>query len=63
MREIVHMQAGQCGNQIGAKVSCLSLTLRKNFKSLAGKAEDIQLQFRFCLKELRLSLSLRLGLR
>jgi len=21
MREIVHMQAGQCGNQIGAKVS------------------------------------------
>ena len=23
MREIVHMQAGQCGNQIGAKVSHL----------------------------------------
>lgn len=23
MREIVHMQAGQCGNQIGAKVSNL----------------------------------------
>lgn len=23
MREIVHMQAGQCGNQIGAKVSFL----------------------------------------
>lgn len=22
MREIVHVQAGQCGNQIGAKVSC-----------------------------------------
>jgi len=22
MREIVHLQAGQCGNQIGAKVSC-----------------------------------------
>lgn len=21
MREIVHLQAGQCGNQIGAKVS------------------------------------------
>ena len=26
MREIVHLQAGQCGNQIGAKVS-LTLTL------------------------------------
>ena len=25
MREIVHMQAGQCGNQIGAKVSHLFL--------------------------------------
>lgn len=23
MREIVHLQAGQCGNQIGAKVSCI----------------------------------------
>ena len=22
MREIVHLQAGQCGNQIGAKVGC-----------------------------------------
>lgn len=22
MREIVHIQAGQCGNQIGAKVRC-----------------------------------------
>ena len=25
MREIVHIQAGQCGNQIGAKVSSLSM--------------------------------------
>lgn len=24
MREIVHIQAGQCGNQIGAKVSFIS---------------------------------------
>lgn len=24
MREIVHIQAGQCGNQIGAKVNILS---------------------------------------
>lgn len=22
MREIVHLQAGQCGNQIGSKVNC-----------------------------------------
>lgn len=27
MREIVHIQAGQCGNQIGAKVSILNLFL------------------------------------
>lgn len=26
MREIVHMQAGQCGNQIGAKVIWFSLS-------------------------------------
>lgn len=26
MREIVHLQAGQCGNQIGAKVSNTSIT-------------------------------------
>lgn len=32
MREIVHMQAGQCGNQIGAKVStCL---LKTDFEDL-----------------------------
>lgn len=28
MREIVHIQAGQCGNQIGAKVSSCFLTFR-----------------------------------
>ena len=27
MREIVHLQAGQCGNQIGAKVSILLNTI------------------------------------
>ena len=27
MREIVHLQAGQCGNQIGAKVGCFTNTL------------------------------------
>lgn len=26
MREIVHIQAGQCGNQIGAKVGTSKLT-------------------------------------
>lgn len=34
MREIVHMQAGQCGNQIGAKVSdefCLLKVSRSQF--------------------------------
>ena len=25
MREIVHLQAGQCGNQIGSKVSILNV--------------------------------------
>jgi hypothetical protein len=29
MREIVHIQAGQCGNQIGAKVSTLALILHE----------------------------------
>ena len=27
MREIVHIQAGQCGNQIGAKVTKIDLVL------------------------------------
>lgn len=32
MREIVHLQAGQCGNQIGAKVSnVLGVFLTKEF--------------------------------
>ena len=26
MREIVHLQAGQCGNQIGSKVNCTHIT-------------------------------------
>jgi len=29
MREIVHLQAGQCGNQIGGKVSSPSLLIMK----------------------------------
>ena len=35
MREIVHMQAGQCGNQIGAKVSAVN----------TGKAEQLEAIF------------------
>ena len=27
MREIVHIQAGQCGNQIGAKVRLINVRL------------------------------------
>ncbi len=30
MREIVHIQAGQCGNQIGAKVSFHLFILKYN---------------------------------
>lgn len=37
MREIVHLQAGQCGNQIGAKVgfACLVFYLLLNLKYVA----------------------------
>lgn len=31
MREIVHIQAGQCGNQIGAKVSYIHTLLQRYF--------------------------------
>jgi hypothetical protein len=35
MREIVHLQAGQCGNQIGAKVSVgKSLFAKKEYRCL-----------------------------
>jgi len=30
MREIVHIQAGQCGNQIGAKVQNILYNFKKN---------------------------------
>ena len=30
MREIVHIQAGQCGNQIGSKV-CSSFYIQRSF--------------------------------
>lgn len=42
MREIVHLQAGQCGNQIGAKVSAyffLILYYRTMFSSELQQAD------------------------
>ena len=33
MREIVHMQAGQCGNQIGAKVRDIKLQITRFISS------------------------------
>lgn len=45
MREIVHLQAGQCGNQIGAKVglyhfSCLQFSRHNDLvKSTTKKSE------------------------
>ena len=34
MREIVHLQAGQCGNQIGAKVIITKIILNKTLLSV-----------------------------
>ena len=34
MREIVHIQAGQCGNQIGAKVSVDPFSLTVKYEHL-----------------------------
>jgi len=34
MREIVHIQAGQCGNQIGAKVSMVKGAVAVNLKRI-----------------------------
>lgn len=38
MREIVHLQAGQCGNQIGAKVGKCSDLLFANNVLAKGRA-------------------------
>ena len=38
MREIVHLQAGQCGNQIGAKVSLESAMLKLKFSKKLTKS-------------------------
>ena len=37
MGEIVHIQAGQCGNQIGAKVRRLNLTSYRNNPNIINK--------------------------
>ena len=41
MREIVHIQAGQCGNQIGAKVSYSFVSQTSNFERGAYIAAGI----------------------
>ena len=40
MREIVHMQAGQCGNQIGAKVRALERTLKARWPMIGLEARS-----------------------
>jgi hypothetical protein len=52
MREIVHLQAGQCGNQIGAKVSlgpfkCFN-TPREGIRFSAGDAGHFNLFCEIC---------------
>jgi len=34
MREIVHLQAGQCGNQIGGKVALQNFPVMKEFSAV-----------------------------
>lgn len=43
MREIVHLQAGQCGNQIGSKVlmSCLNYIKKKKVSDGYGLKIEI----------------------
>lgn len=40
MREIVHIQTGQCGNQIGVKVSCLKFIFRKSTRRTKWKLRN-----------------------
>ena len=56
MREIVHMQAGQCGNQIGAKVTILFLFCFVVFRFLESFPRRFTFevwQFREFFKECR----------
>lgn len=48
MREIVHIQAGQCGNQIGAKVRAIALLVFVaclNFDSSRNPSQTYVLKF------------------
>lgn len=49
MREIVHLQAGQCGNQIGAKVSRLCTLIHLNKNEADEKLVDVAAFFRYIL--------------
>lgn len=45
MREIVHIQAGQCGNQIGAKVSRVLRSGGHLLGKMRGKGSDLGIFF------------------
>jgi tubulin beta len=45
MREIVHIQAGQCGNQIGAKFWEVSnISYQEQLESLGGDSVSLSIQ-------------------
>lgn len=49
MREIVHIQAGQCGNQIGAKVRIFYPPhILEELIHLNARVVDHVVRFRFC---------------
>lgn len=41
MREIIHLQAGQCGNQIGSKVWKYSITIENVFQQKLDWVIDV----------------------
>lgn len=49
MREIVHMQAGQCGNQIGAKVSYVLCFVNFFFRNLSRRSIYVVFKRRYFL--------------
>ena len=50
MREIVHIQAGQCGNQIGAKVRFQNHLRIYKFVSNIACIDIIKLTSRYCIQ-------------
>lgn len=46
MREIVHIQAGQCGNQIGAKVR--KQNIKNMFALYWEKKKNCEFNFKIC---------------